>query len=72
MQMQLVEVQVKQGLLRGQRLTPPHKDVPPFDAFLGVPYAKPPLKELRFKVTTGGELPVNRICRFLMCANFSK
>lgn len=47
--MQLVEVQVEQGLLRGQRLTPPHKDVPPFDAFLGVPYAKPPLEALRFR-----------------------
>ncbi|KAK3932449.1 Acetylcholinesterase [Frankliniella fusca] len=47
--MQLVEVQTKQGLLRGQRLTPPKKNVPQFDAFLGVPYAKPPVKELRFK-----------------------
>ncbi|XP_034250336.1 acetylcholinesterase-like isoform X2 [Thrips palmi] len=47
--MQLVEVQVKQGLLRGQRLSPPTKNLPAFDAFLGVPYAKPPVKELRFQ-----------------------
>lgn len=49
--MQLVEVQVKQGLLRGQRLTPPNKNLPQFDAFLGVPYAKKPVKELRFQVS---------------------
>lgn len=42
-------VQTANGVIRGIRLTSERKNVD-FHAFRGIPYAKPPLGDLRFKV----------------------
>lgn len=42
-------VQVEEGKLRGIEKTSSHTGKQ-FNAFLGIPYAKPPIGDLRFKV----------------------
>ena len=54
-------VEVQQGLLKGKILTSvrsKHK----FVGFLGIPYAKPPVGELKFKVTS--ETVILALCVF--------
>lgn len=43
-------VVIKQGTLKGLHYQT-HVSKKPYVSFLGVPYAKPPVKELRFKVS---------------------
>jgi Carboxylesterase type B len=44
-------VKVQQGLLKGKILTSA-RSKKKFVGFLGIPYAKPPVGELKFKVTS--------------------
>lgn len=45
---QLVKVQVKQGIIVGQQKPLPNGNS--YQSFQGIPYAVPPIGELRFKV----------------------
>lgn len=47
---QFIQIRTKNGLIRGLHETSQRKHVD-FYAFRGIPYAKPPLDELRFKVS---------------------
>jgi hypothetical protein len=49
--------QTNYGTIRGRRLI--LKDGKEINAFLGVPYARPPLDELRFKVINNSIKPFN-------------
>lgn len=44
----LIQVQVKEGILQGQVVSNPYGC--PFYSFKGIPYAEPPIGDLRFKV----------------------
>uniref|UniRef100_A0A1B6C6B7 Carboxylic ester hydrolase n=1 Tax=Clastoptera arizonana TaxID=38151 RepID=A0A1B6C6B7_9HEMI len=46
---QFVEVTTENGILRGKKLQSTGLTSVPYYAFLGVPYAKPPIGDLRFK-----------------------
>jgi len=54
-------VEVQQGLLKGKILTS-LRSKNNFVGFLGIPYAKPPVGELKFKVTS--ETVILAICVF--------
>ena len=54
-------VKVQQGLLKGKILTSV-RSKNKFVGFLGIPYAKPPVGELKFKVTS--ETVILAICVF--------
>ncbi|XP_065576080.1 neuroligin-4, X-linked-like isoform X2 [Artemia franciscana] len=41
-------VKTKYGLVKGVLVVPPNKDLQPVEAFLGIPYASPPVGPLRF------------------------
>ena len=60
-----ITVQVEEGLLRGKE----ERDASgkPFYSFQGVPYARPPLGDLRFKVVT---LLLRWALEFIACHGF--
>lgn len=57
-------VETKNGQVRGIRKTTLLKNIP-FYSFKGIPYAKPPIGELRFKVNK-----IIALCTLIFCDSF--